>query len=294
MSSFALLLTLVAALLHATWNLAAKRATGRAVFGFQTALVTAIIFAPLAAAEMIKLPNDSFLSWTPLLWGIVGGSSLVHVVYFLCLLQGYRVAPMSIVYPVARGAGPLLSYFLAVFVFKETVTVAGFGGMILILVGVMILSQPSRRLKATASFDLQSIRKGVLWGMVTGMFIAAYTIIDAYAVKSVGILIVQYQYFMNLLMLPFYMLIAKGWHRHLYPTRDQLRAIFILSILGPAGYMLVLWAVQIAPVSHVAPAREVSMMFAAILGGRFLKEGDYLKRFLAAGLIVIGVWLLAA
>ena len=294
MSSLALLLTLTAALLHAIWNVAAKRATGRAVFGFQTALASAIIWAPIAFTEIYRFQSTSVFEWNTTSWLIVLASSIIHVVYFLCLLQGYRIAPMSVVYPVARGTGPLISFFIAIFVFTEPLTLSGFCGMILILVGVFIISQPTKNRAIGELINSKEVRVGILWGTITGLFIAAYTIIDAYAVKTVSLRPIQYHFFMNLLMIPFYFWLAKDFKKSLYPTKTQLRSIFTLAILGPAGYLLILYAVQIAPVSHVAPAREVSMMFAAILGGRFLREGDFLRRTLAAAVIVAGVWLLAS
>ena len=75
--------------------------------------------------------------------------------------------------------------------------------------------------------------------------------------------------------------------------RAQWRAALVVAVLGPLGYVLVLYAVQLAPLSHVAPAREVSMLFAALIGGRLLGEADRATRLLGAACIAGGVGALA-
>ena len=73
----------------------------------------------------------------------------------------------------------------------------------------------------------------------------------------------------------------------------QWRPALVVAVLGPFSYVLVLYAVRLAPLSHVAPAREVSMLFAAILGGTLLGESDRMMRLLGAGAIAAGVAALA-
>jgi len=75
--------------------------------------------------------------------------------------------------------------------------------------------------------------------------------------------------------------------------RAQWRSALVVAVLGPLGYVLVLYAVRLAPLSHVAPAREVSMLFAALIGGRMLGEDDRSLRLLGAACIAGGVAALA-
>ena len=73
----------------------------------------------------------------------------------------------------------------------------------------------------------------------------------------------------------------------------QWRYAAVVGIFSPVGYVLVLYAAKIAPVSHVAPAREVSMLFAALIGGQLLGESDRGLRILGACCIAVGVAALA-
>ncbi len=113
MSSFALVLILVAAFVHATWNLLAKRARGGVPFVWLFSALTLIIYAPLAL--VVALVQRVHLGPAALLF--MAGSALLHIAYFLLLQRGYRTADLSLVYPLARGSGPMLSKIAAVALF---------------------------------------------------------------------------------------------------------------------------------------------------------------------------------
>ena len=133
------------------------------------------------------------------------------------------------------------------------------------------------------------------WGAATGALIAVYTVIDGYAVKMLLISPILVDYLGNALRIPFMLPAAladrAGFVRDL---RAQWKAALLLAAVSPLGYVLVLYAVQLAPLSRVAPAREVSMLFAAVIGGRLLGEVDRGLRLAGAGAIVAGVIALAA
>ena len=140
----------------------------------------------------------------------------------------------------------------------------------------------------------QRILRGLRWGALTGIFIAAYTVIDGYAVKIMLISPILVDYVGNVLripvMLPFVLRDRAGfvqaWHA-------QWRAALVVAVLGPLSYVMVLYAVRMAPLSHVAPAREVSMLFAALAGGTLLGEQDRWLRLVGAASIAAGVAALA-
>ena len=112
----ALALVLVAALLHATWNLAAKKAGGDHHFVFMSALMIVLLWAPVGVwAAWGALP-----AWGWWEWALVLASGLTHLLYFNVLLAGYRASDLTVVYPVARGTGPLLSAALAWWLLAET------------------------------------------------------------------------------------------------------------------------------------------------------------------------------
>lgn len=138
------------------------------------------------------------------------------------------------------------------------------------------------------------MKGGIFWGLLTGALIASYTILDAWAVKVLAISPIVFDYFCNLLRLPFAaipVLRDPAEARRLW--RLQWRYAVVVGVLSPAAYVCVLYAVQMAPVSHVAPAREVSMLFAALIGGQLLGEGDRWLRIAGAACIGLGVAALA-
>ena len=203
-------------------------------------------------------------------------SAIVHVVYFTTLLRGYRLADLTVVYPVARGTGPLLSSLGAIVWLGERLSAVAAAGVAGVAIGVFFIAGgPSLWAKAHDPRQRERVRAGLLWGGLTGALIAGYTLIDGYAVKVLLISPILVDYVGNLLRVPFLLPAAlrdRGGFVDLW--RAQWRSALVIAVLGPLGYVLVLYAVQLAPLSHVAPAREVSMLFAALIGGRLLGEAD--------------------
>jgi hypothetical protein len=110
MPLLALCAVLLAACTHATWNLAAKRAAGSRHFVFWYSAVSALLYLPIIIFLILTTePDFGLIHWLALL-----GSSVLHIGYSMTLQAGYRHADLSLVYPLARGSGPLLSFFLAV------------------------------------------------------------------------------------------------------------------------------------------------------------------------------------
>ena len=140
----------------------------------------------------------------------------------------------------------------------------------------------------------QRIRKGMVYGLLTGVFIAGYTVVDGYAVKFALMSPILVDYFGNLarmVMLTPVVLRDTAAARAMWKT--QWKYALFVGAISPVSYVMVLYAMQSAPLSHVAPAREVSMLFAALIGGQLLGEGDRLLRILGAALIAAGVMALA-
>jgi drug/metabolite transporter (DMT)-like permease len=291
MSAAALALVFAAALLHASWNVVAKKTGGDARFALMAALLLVVIWAPLGLwAAWRAVPLWGAVEWTVLL-----ASAIVHVFYFTTLLRGYRLSDLTVVYPVARGSGPLLASLGAIVWLGESmsaVAAAGVGGVVL---GVFFIAGgPRLWSKAHDPAQRERVRAGVGWGAATGALIAGYTLIDGYAVKVLLISPILVDYVGNLFRVPF-LLPSALRHRRGFGAlwRAQWRAALVIAVLGPLGYVLVLYAMTLAPLSHVAPAREVSMLFAALLGGRLLGEGDRASRLLGAACIAGGVAALA-
>jgi drug/metabolite transporter (DMT)-like permease len=286
----ALALVISAALLHAVWNLAAKHAGGDQRFVLLTALMISVLWAPVglwAAWGVVPL-------WGATEWGFVVASAITHVVYFTVLLRGYRASDLTVVYPVARGTGPLMSSIGAVLLLGESLTAVGAAGVAGVALGVFLIAGGPSLLKALSHADDAARRRrvqvGIAYGAATGVCIAGYTVIDGYAVKVLAMSPILIDYFGNLLRIPFTLpLLLRDRTGAWAAWRATWRWALVVAVLSPLAYVMVLYALRLAPLSHVAPMREVSMLFAALLGGRLLGEGDRVMRLLGAACIALGV-----
>jgi drug/metabolite transporter (DMT)-like permease len=216
------------------------------------------------------------------------GSFVLHLAYFLMLQQGYRVGDLSVVYPLARGTGPALSTVAAILLLGERPSAVALGGAFLVICGVVMLSGGVEM--ARKGMDSQA----VTFGLVTGAFIASYTLWDKYAVSVVLVapLLLDYGTAIGrtVFLAPF---AGRRWDevRH-YWTHHRPEVIGV-AILVPLSYILVLTAMTVAPVSYVAPAREVSTLIGVLMGVFWLNEGNVRQRLSAASVIVLGVMALA-
>ena len=280
MTLLALALVVTSAFMHAGWNFFAKRAGGGVVFTWLFAALTAVLYAPVGIFywrwQNVRLDSLTLF--------FIGGSAVIHIAYFLLLQRGYRIGDLSLVYPLARGSGPLLATLGAVLFLGERPTVLALTGTLLIVVSVVVLTGGPRALRGAA----------VLYGLATGVCIAIYTVWDGYAVSRLAapplIFMWLSESFRALLLSPSVL----GNPRELRDTwrQHRLEAI-VIAVLSPLAYIFVLTALTFTPVSYVAPAREISILIGALLGARLLAEGDVRRRLLAASGMVVGVIFLA-
>ncbi|WP_049559433.1 DMT family transporter [Nonomuraea sp. SBT364] len=276
----ALVLVLVAAVAHASWNLLSKQAarTDSLVFVWLVAAAAAVIWSPLFAGYLLLAAPR--LTWADL--AVIGVSASLHLGYFVLLQRGYGSGDLSVVYPVARGTGPMLAGLVAILFLGERPTAAGITGMVLVGVGVFLMSGGSGR----------GDWKGLAFGLATGLFIAAYTVWDSRVVGAFAVAPIMLNYLGEvgraLALAPAVLgrrrraLVLPAWRAHR-------GGILGAAALAFVSYQLVLIAFTMAPVSLVAPAREISVLIAVVLGGRLLAEDGLRHRLLAAGVIVSGV-----
>lgn len=288
MSVFALSLVVIAAFTHASWNLFAKKAAsvGTPFVAAYTGIAM-LLYAPAAVWALLRY---GFPMTTPALI-CIAASGLLHLAYSLVLQRGYQVADLSVVYPIARGTGPMLSAVGAFVLLGEHATIGAVAGLVAVVGGILMLASGGSVLRLADP----SARKGVAWGGATGTLIAGYTVVDGWGAKIIGINPVLLDWSANALRFLFFVPIML---RDRSGFCERMRGYWLLAIavgiLSPLGYILVLTALQMgAPLHAVAPAREMSMMIGALLGMIVLGERMTLPRLGGCGLIVIGVVLLA-
>ncbi|SDP62842.1 EamA-like transporter family protein [Actinopolyspora xinjiangensis] len=285
MGPTALLLVVVAAAAHAGWNYFAKRvASGGAAFVWLTAACSTVLYLPLAALVVLRagLP--------PLHVGLLGVvvSAALHLAYFVLLQRGYAVGDMSVVYPLARGTGPLLALLIAVLLLDERPGVTGVAGGLLVVLGVLVITSGGGDTRPRAGQ-----LAGIGFGLLTGGMIALYTVWDAYAVTALALSPLLFDWANQLARVVLFAPYAWG-------RRDRIagvwaknrREVVLVGLLSPLAYLLVLFAMRLAPVSLVAPARELSIVLAALLGWWLLREGDPGRRIAGSAVVVSGVVLL--
>lgn len=290
MSLQAFFLIILAGLIHSGWNIVAKKAGGDARFSLYTSICNAIIWLPLGW----WLGKDVVPLWGGMEWAFVTASAVLHVFYFVVLLRGYRVADLTVVYPLARGSGPLISSLVAVTFLGEQLSTLGAAGIAGVVIGVFLIAGGPRMIVAIRDGKdaeaRQRVLSGLYYGLLTGLFIAGYTVVDSYAVKVLLMSPILVDYVGNLIRLVILAPLAvRDWGETKRLWHVQWRYAAIVALFSPIAYVLVLYAVQTAPISHVAPAREVSMLFAALIGGKLLGEGDRALRIAGAIMIALGV-----
>jgi drug/metabolite transporter (DMT)-like permease len=279
-NGLALSLVLVAAVVHAIWNFAAKRVEdGGARFVFLYYTVSAVVFGPIAVVCLLIEPQRP--QWTWLLAAVV--TACLHVAYGTVLQRGYAVGDLSLVYPLARGTGPLLSVLVAVLFLGEHPGWAGLTGAFLVVAGVLVISTG----KAAAGSSPSRRKAGIGYGVLTGVAIAGYTLWDAHSVTSLAVPPLVYfgsgAIVQSLMMAP-HALREKAEIAGLW--REHRKEVLIIGLLSPAAYLLVLYALRIAPVSLVAPAREISIVIGGFVAWRVLGEANAVRR-LAGSLVVL-------
>lgn len=302
MTALALILVLVAAVLHALWNLAAKRAGGGLPFIFLAGLMINGLYAPVLLGYA-WLHRPAF-SWGAA--GVIAVSGVLKTAYAIFLQRGYRAGDFSLIYPLARGTGPLLATLFAILWLGERPTALGAAGGLLIVVSIFFLTGGERWWRTrrpptlagaappAAPPDGRNAALAVRYGVLTGCFIAAYTVWDRYGVATWRIHPVVFDGGTAVLMLV--LLAPFGWRRRDEVRREwrlHRREAAIMAVLSPLGYVLVLTAMTFTPVSYVAPAREISILIGAYLGGRLLKENNTPRRLGAAAGMVVGLAALA-
>ena len=283
MSLGVLSLVLAAAFAHAGWNFLAKGAEGGAAFVWLAALIGTLIYLPVVVIVHAGTTGQFRLEAL----GLMVGSGVLHSIYFVLLQRGYATGDLSLVYPLARGTGPLLSGAAAIAFLGERPSALALAGALTIVAAVLsFVVRPGDSLR-------QGAGEAIAFAVLTGVAIASYTLWDKHAVGPVGLSPVVYNWGSQLVVV---LILTPNVLRG-----DRLRAVWAgsrgraigVGALSPLAYVLVLYALARAPVSVVAPARETSILIGTLLGTTVLAEGHTRRRLLAAGAIVLGVAALA-
>ena len=288
-SPAAIVLVVVAAAAHASWNLLSKQAsaTGAAFFLWLLAASVTVIYLPVVAiTAAVSHPHLTGLNWV-----FMVGTGVLEAAYFLFLQLGYRLGDLSLVYPVGRGTGAMLAAVAGILLLGERPGPVAIAGIVAIIGGVVAISWPNRGSPMLPPpGQVRAGPKAVAFALITGMFIAGYTLWDKHAVAVLHTPPVLQGYaafpFMALVFWPF---VAGDRPRLRQVWRAFRPQVLGAAMLAPLAYILVLAALSFTAVSAIAPAREVSVLFGVLLGRRLLGEHGLARRLGAAAAIVAGI-----
>ena len=283
MTGLALGLVLASAFIHASWNYLLKKSGGGAGLITASCAVSLVLYAPLVAGLLWFQGGYAF---EPIHLALMAGSGAVHMAYFLLLDRAYRSGgDLSIVYPLARATGPLLTVGAAILLLGERPGPTALGGAVLIGLSALVLAGNP------FAWHRSDSRRAVGFALLTGCMIAVYTLWDKASVAAFLIPPLLYDFGTNafrvVMLVPYTRArtpgaIARAW-------AERRGTVIAIAALSPLSYILVLTAMVWTPVSLVAPAREVSILFAALMGAHLLREGDLARRGVAACGMVLGI-----
>jgi drug/metabolite transporter (DMT)-like permease len=278
MDPFVFAVVLIAAACHAGWNATIKGGLDP----LATTVVISIGAAVVAAAllPVVGLPAGAAWPWC-------AASVLIHLVYFAALIESYRAGDMGQVYPIARGSAPLMTAVVTTTLVGERLGWASWGGIILLVAGVMLLSLRGGR-------DLTRLdRKAVGFALFTAVTICAYSVVDGVGARHAGS---ANAYSVALFVgigpvMVIYALARRG--REVIPAmRRHWRLGLAGGTLQLGSYGIAIWAMTVAPIAIVAALRETSVLFGALIAIMFLKEPLRAGRVAAALMIVAGLTLI--
>ena len=284
MSFAGLALVLLAAFCHATWNFFVKRINGGPELIWLFSLLSVLIYSP-AAIWIIATEEPVF----GILQAVfVAGSLALHLGYFRFLQTGYRKGDLSLVYPIARATGPLLSTSFAVLLLGEIISMQMAIGAGIIIFGILMLTggitAVTKRLPAS-----------LLFGLGAGILIGCYTVWDAYAVSVLAVSPILYEYAAGVLRLAVLAPVAIRKRRLIRQLwRNHRVGVIAIALFNPLAYVLVLFALTFTPVAYVAPVRETSVLLTVLAGSLLLNEGRLKQRLGWSGFILAGMVLLVS
>jgi len=281
-----ILLILLSAVLHSFWNLITKKGNWPIGFFFWVFLAGTLLYLPLLIGLGV-LPS-LLLDASPRLWWIVTLSGFFETIYFISLVEAYRVGDLSLVYPISRSA-PIFTQFWAILFIGEILSIGGTLGIGLVVFGLFVISLNDFRLIRTIPSPIQFTSRPYLLALTAAMASSIYSVID-----KVGVQIVHpvfYLWLINFWMtvdIGIYLVLRKEFSS-LKVWRESRKEILLVTLLQNVAYLLILMALQVSKVSYVVAFRQVGALFGALMGILLLKESHWKTRILGAFILTLGL-----
>ena len=278
----ALGLVLAAAMMHTTWNLLVKRAKEKQVFIWCSLIAGVIIFSPLLLTSPLMLVS---------IWPFLISSALVEAIYYIILIRAYENGDFSLVYPMARGAAPAFLLIWATFFLGERLRLFGLIGIALLVFGLIIVGGKTWwTLRKTTGFS----KSALALALGVAFCISVYTAIDGAAVHHVSplpytVLVIA----LSVLFITPAVVMRYGNSAIVNEWRANWIQITLVGLFTLLAYILALKAYTIARVSYAGSVREISVVFAAFVGWRWLGESFGAIRLVGTMFIFAGILAIA-
>ena len=277
MENVVFLAVLFAAACHATWNALIK-------VGLDPLSTTTLISIGSAIVALVLIPFVGLPAWGAWPWLIA--STAIHLIYFASLIESYRTGDLGQVYPIARGAAPLMTATATTVFIGEKLSLVGWIGILVLVAGVLLLSARGGR-------DLAVDRRAIGFALFTAFAVCGYSVVDGIGARASSNPIAYSAWLfvgIALVMVP-YALYRDG--REVVPaTRLYWRRGLAGGALQFLSYGVAIWAMTVVPIAVVAALRETSVLFGAAIAVVVLKEPLRAIRIVAACMIVCGLILI--
>jgi drug/metabolite transporter (DMT)-like permease len=277
MTLYTFSLVVLSAMLHAGWNVVAKRHSGNYSI---ICLSFCLGFALCLPMAWPHFSND--VNWNAVLPLILLTGSL-HAIYGFLLSFTYHNGDISTLYPIVRGSGIVGSVLLGIILLGERLPWQAIGGIIIVILGIVLLSFKRNR-NATSM-------RGVLLALLSGAFIMSYTVLDKVIVGTVHPLVLMAcsQIISAIMFLPYVLLRRR--EEFVRTVRTLWPSVIAVAVPALASYLIILHAFQVAPIGRIVAVREVSVAFGAVTGYIWLKEDLSRTRVIGVFVVVLGILL---
>jgi uncharacterized membrane protein len=268
-------LALIAAVLHASWNISVKQSGdkrlalwGQFAIGGALSGVVILIWTMISGAPQVA-------------WGWAAVSGATHTPYILLLSRAYDRGDFSMSYPIVRGGGALAAALGGVLILHDTISFVSAFGILLVVAGLLVLA-------SSGSWHVV----GAALSVATS--IAVYSIVDAHGTRQSNA--IGYALALNVCAAASTSLwVASTRRTEMVPAiKNNWKRFGLAGIASTAAYTLIMIAFQHAPVGYVAALRESSVVLAAFAGWKMLDEGDHRRRITSAAIVLVGLVVLVA
>ena len=269
--NFIFILILFSALCHAIWSALIKSSSNPLSLMGITSILELIVFIPLT----FYVPFPSLEIWYFLIATII-----IHVLYRLNVIYSYKFGDLSFVYPIARGGSSLLIAIISIIFFTTSINLYGFLGILVVCLGLFLISFSSK-----IKFNKQAF----FLSISTAILITTYTLIDGIGVRNSenGFSYIFWLIALNGVPILVISIFSKNGLRKTksYSIKSGVAA----GIFATLSYALVVWSMQFIDIAYVSGIREISIIFATIIGMLFLSEKYASKRIMPSILIALGI-----